>query len=199
MGEIGHWVLEFQEHLRYIFGHVEVDSAGGIVPVDVDATKEGAVLVHRNGVVFFEGSLEMEIMFAQGWHNNVVDSRRKLVACDGADDDVGIPRLAVSKVGSSSCFSRGCSSRWIERIFRGRGGRNGEYSAVALEVKNWVLEEAKMFFSVSPRARNGHEVGGKFLLKNLELLVDGLSCDAGESPVWHLGLDGLGRDSVQHS
>jgi hypothetical protein len=68
-----------------------------------------------------------------------------------------------------------------------------------LEIKNWVLEEAEMSLSVSPRARNGNEVGGEFLLKNLELLVGGLSCDAGESPVWHLGLDGLGRDSVRHS
>jgi hypothetical protein len=56
-----------------------------------------------------------------------------------------------------------------------------------------------MSFSVFSRARNGHEVGGKFLLKNLELLVGGLSRDAGESPVWLLGLDRLGRDSVQHS
>jgi hypothetical protein len=56
-----------------------------------------------------------------------------------------------------------------------------------------------VLFSVSPRARNGHEVGGKFLLENLELLVGGLCRDAGESPVWHLGPDGLGRDSVRHS
>ncbi len=51
---------------------------------------------------------------------------------------------------------------------------------------------------VSPRERNGHEVGGKFLLKNLNVLVGGLSRDAGESPVWHLGPDELGRDSVRH-
>ena len=119
-----------------------------------------------------------------------------MVACDGANNDVGIPCLAVGKVGGSSCFSRRCGSRWIEWIFRWRNGRNNECGAVALEVQNWVLEEAKMSFSVSPRARNGHEVGGKFLLKNLELLVGGLSRDAGESPVWHLGPDGLGRDSV---
>jgi hypothetical protein len=87
----------------------------------------------------------------------------------------------------------------IERIFRWRGSRNGECGAVALEVKNWVLEEAKMSFSVFSRARNGHEVGGKFLLMNLELLVGGLSRDAGKSPVWHLGPDALGRDCVRHS
>ncbi len=125
-----------------------------------------------------------------------VDCCRKLIACDGVDNDVGIPCLVVSKVGGLSCFLYGCSSRWIERIFRWRSGRNGECSVVALEVKNWVLEEAEMSFSVSPRARNGHEVGAEFLLENLELLVGGLSRDAGESPVWHLGPDGLGRDSV---
>ncbi len=63
VGEIGHRVLEFQECLWYIFGHVEAGGAGGIVPVDVDAAKEGAVPVDCNGVVFFEGSLEMENMF----------------------------------------------------------------------------------------------------------------------------------------
>jgi hypothetical protein len=129
----------------------------------------------------------------------IIDSRCELVACDGAYNDVGIPCLAVSKVGGLSCFLRGCGSRWIERIFRWREGQNGECGAIALEVKNWVLEEAEMSFSVSSRARNSHEVGGEFLLKNLELLVGGLSCDAGESPMWHLGPDGLGRDSVRHS
>jgi hypothetical protein len=73
-----------------------------------------------------------------------------------------------------------------------------ERSAIALKVKNRVLEEAEMSFAISPRARNGHEIGGKFLLKNLELPVGGLSCDVGESPMCHLGPDGLGRDSVRH-
>jgi hypothetical protein len=31
---------------------------------------------------------------------------------------------------------------------------------VALKVEDRVLEEAEVFFSVSPRARNGHEIGG---------------------------------------
>ncbi len=65
-----------------------------------------------------------------------------------------------------------------------------------MEVKNRVLEEAKVSFPVAPRARNGHDVGGKFLFKNLKLFVSGFPCDAGEGPVWHLGLDGLSRDSV---
>jgi hypothetical protein len=50
--------------------------------------------------------------------------------------------------------------------------------------------------SRGPRKRNGHEVGGKFLFANLKLFVSGFACNVGEGPVWHLGLDGLGRDSV---
>jgi hypothetical protein len=65
-----------------------------------------------------------------------------------------------------------------------------------LEVKNRVLEEAKVSFPVASRTRNGHEVGKKFLFKNLEMFVGGFACNAGEGPIWHLGLDGLGRDSV---
>jgi hypothetical protein len=65
-----------------------------------------------------------------------------------------------------------------------------------LEVKNRILEEAKVSFPVAPRTRNGNEVGGKFLFKNLKLFVSGFACNAGEGPVWHLSPDGLGRDSV---
>ncbi len=43
-----------------------------------------------------------------------------------------------------------------------------------LEVKNRVLEEAKVSFSMAPRTRNGHEIGSKFLLENLKLLWVGL-------------------------
>ncbi len=53
-----------------------------------------------------------------------------------------------------------------------------------------------MSFPVAPRTRNGHEVGGKSLFKNMKLFVGGFACNAGEGPVWHLGLDGLGRDCV---
>ncbi len=65
-----------------------------------------------------------------------------------------------------------------------------------MKVKNRVLEEAKVSFPMAPRAQNGHEVGSKFLFKNLKLFVSGFTCDAGEGSVWHLGPDGLGRDSV---
>jgi hypothetical protein len=130
---------------------------------------------------------------------HVVNGRSKLVACDGVDDDVGIPRLSFGKVGSMSCFACRGGSRWIDWILGRCCGGHDECGAVGLKVKNRVLEEAEMSFTMPPRARNGHEVGSKFLLEHLELLVGGLSCDAGESPMWHLGPDGLGRDSVQHS
>ncbi len=53
-----------------------------------------------------------------------------------------------------------------------------------------------MSFLVASRTRNGHEVGGKFLFKNLKLFVGGFACNADEGPIWHLSPDGLGRDSV---
>ncbi len=65
-----------------------------------------------------------------------------------------------------------------------------------MEVKNRVLKEAEVSFPLAPRTRNGHEVGGKFLFENLKLFLGGLACNLGEGPVWHLGPDGFGRDSV---
>ncbi len=53
-----------------------------------------------------------------------------------------------------------------------------------------------MTFVVSPRARYRHQVGGKFTLKLLELVLlaeDLCQCDMG-----HLGLDRLGRDRIRH-
>ena len=40
-----------------------------------------------------------------------------------------------------------------------------------------------MSFPVAPRTRNGNEVGGKFLFKNLKLFVSGFACNAGEGPI----------------
>ncbi len=65
-----------------------------------------------------------------------------------------------------------------------------------MEVKNRVLEEAEVSFTMAPRTRNGHVVGGKFLFKNVELFVGGFAFNAGGGPIWHLGPDGLRRDSV---
>jgi hypothetical protein len=129
---------------------------------------------------------------------NVVDGCRKLVAGDGCHDQVGIQGLLSGKVGSVGCFMGKSSSRGIDGILRGSGHGDYKHGPIVLKVEDRVLEEAKMSSTVSPRARNGHEVGGQFLLKDLQLFVISFSVDAGEGCMGHLGPDGLGGDSVQH-
>ncbi len=68
---------------------------------------------------------------------------------------------------------------------------------VALEIEHWVLEEPEVSFSMSPRARNGHKIGG-FLFEAAKLLVVRFADDAVERAVWHLRADGLRGDSVGH-
>ncbi len=46
-------MFEYKESFGNVVGHVEVDSTGRITPVNVNATKEGAIPVHGDGVVFF--------------------------------------------------------------------------------------------------------------------------------------------------
>ncbi len=41
------------ESFGNVVGHVKVDGASKIIPVNVNASKEGAVPVHGDGVVFF--------------------------------------------------------------------------------------------------------------------------------------------------
>ncbi len=53
-------MLEPAECLGYIFRHVEINSASGIIPVNVDATEEGTVPVYGNCVVFYEAFFEMD-------------------------------------------------------------------------------------------------------------------------------------------
>ncbi len=55
-----------------------------------------------------------------------------------------------------------------------------------MEVKNRVLEEAEVSFPMAPRTRNGHEVDGKFLFRNLKLFVSGFTCNAVRVPygIW---------------
>jgi hypothetical protein len=50
---------ELEECLGDVVGHVEGDSAFGVVPVDVDAAEKGAISVHGDCVVFLECRLEM--------------------------------------------------------------------------------------------------------------------------------------------
>ncbi len=51
---------------------------------------------------------------------------------------------------------------------------------------------------LAPWAGNSHEVSGKFLEHNFDLLVHRFSLDAREGGVRHLGLDTVGRDSIGH-
>jgi hypothetical protein len=46
-------VLKLKESFGNVVVHVEVDGAGRIISVNVNAAKEGAVPVHGDGVVFF--------------------------------------------------------------------------------------------------------------------------------------------------
>ncbi len=89
----------------------------------------------------------------------VVDGRRKLVACDGDYDVIGVPRLLFGKVGGTCLFVGGSGSGGVDGILGGSCRRYVECGSVVLKVEGMVLEEAKVSFSVFPRARNGHEVG----------------------------------------
>ncbi len=57
---------------------------------------------------------------------NIVNGRCELVACDGVDDDVCVPRLVLGKVGSSSSFASRSSGGRSDGIFRRRRTRNCE-------------------------------------------------------------------------
>ncbi len=46
-------MLEFKESFGNVVGHVEVNGTSKIIPVSDNATKERAVPVHGDGVVFF--------------------------------------------------------------------------------------------------------------------------------------------------
>ncbi len=94
------------------------------------------------------------------------------------------------------CFMGKSSIRGVDGILRGSGRGDYKHGPIVLKVE--VLEETKMSSTVSLRARNGHEVGSQFLLKDLQLFVISFSVDAGEGCMGHLGPDGLGGDSVQH-
>jgi hypothetical protein len=65
-------------------------------------------------------------------------------------------------------------------------------------MKDWILEESKMAFVVSSRARYCHQVGGKFTLELLELAVRWLAKDSCQCDMGHLGLDRLGRYRIRH-
>ncbi len=89
----------------------------------------------------------------------VVDGHRKLIVCDGGYDKVGVPCLAFGKVVGLCLFACG-SGGGVDGILGGGSHWDDKCSPVALKVDDRVLEEAKVSFTVSPRARNGHEVVG---------------------------------------
>ncbi len=75
-------MLKLKESFGNVVGHVEIDGAGRILPVDVNASKEGAVPVHGDGVVFFRVVL--------GWRTwlrdvdlmpKLLTTRQKLMSC----------------------------------------------------------------------------------------------------------------------
>jgi hypothetical protein len=65
-------------------------------------------------------------------------------------------------------------------------------------MKDQILEEPKMAFVVSPRARYHHQIGSKFALKLLELAVRWLAKGSRQCDMGHLGLDRLGRYRIRH-
>ena len=97
---------------------------------------------------------------------DVIDSCGELVMCNRGDDEVRVPRLVFGKICSSRGFASWGGGGCIEGILGRCCCRDVEVGAVALGVENRILEETKVAFAVSPRARNGHEVGGEFLLEN---------------------------------
>jgi hypothetical protein len=51
--QVGSGVLKLKESFGNVVGHIEIDGASGIIPVNDNAAKEGAIPVHGDGVVFF--------------------------------------------------------------------------------------------------------------------------------------------------
>ncbi len=67
-------MLEFTESFGNVVGHVEVDSPGRVIPVNVNAAKKGAIPVHGDCVVSFQSGLEMEDVVARcGFDAKVFD------------------------------------------------------------------------------------------------------------------------------
>ncbi len=91
---------------------------------------------------------------------NVVDGCRVLVTCDSGYVEVDVPRHLFSKVGGKCLFAGGSSGGGIDGILGESCRWDVKCGPVALKVEDRVLEDAKVSFSVSPRARNGHELGG---------------------------------------
>jgi hypothetical protein len=83
------------------FDHVVVNVALG--NGSIGAANVSDEVMKGDSVETFGGVIEFRII-------NIVDGRRKLVACDCADNDVCVPRLVLSKVGCLSCFDAGAAA-----------------------------------------------------------------------------------------
>jgi hypothetical protein len=101
----------------------------------------------------FSGVIEGRVVY-------IIDGCHELVVCDGGYDKVGVPCLVFGKIGGSCLFAGGSSGGGIGKILGGSSRWYDECGPIALKVEDRVLEEAGVSFSVSPRARNGHVVGG---------------------------------------
>ncbi len=91
---------------------------------------------------------------------DIVDGHRELAVCDGGYDEVGVPCHLFGKVVGTCLFAGGSGGGGVYGILGGRCFWDAKCGPVALKIEDRVLEEAKVSFYVSPRARNGHEVGG---------------------------------------
>ncbi len=96
-------------------------------------------------------------------HSRRHQPRPQIDCCDGRDDKVSVPRFLFSKVGCLCCFAGRNCGRSVDGVIGWGCHGDGECCTVALQVEDWILEEAEVSFAVTPGARNGHEVVGKFL------------------------------------
>jgi hypothetical protein len=99
------------------FGHVVVNV--GLGNHSLGAANVSDKVAKGDHVETFGGVIEFHII-------HITNGCRKLVACDCADNDVCVPRLALGKVGSPSGFTRRSSSGWIDGIVKRCHTRNCE-------------------------------------------------------------------------
>jgi hypothetical protein len=153
-----------------------------------DVHDEGAEI---NGVETFGGIVKNGVV-------DVINHRRKLVACDGEDHLVGVPCLMGSGVGGTQFLVFGirgaCWDDWVGWRFN---IWDVELLSVACQVYGWILKKAQMSLAVSPWTGNSHEVSKQFADDHLDLLMGGLAEDTCEDAMRHLCLNAFGRNGVR--
>ncbi len=97
------------------FGHVVVNI--GLGNCSIGAANVSDKVVKGDRVETFGGVIKFCII-------HIVDGRRKMAACDCADNDVCVPPLVLGKVGNPSGFTRRSSSGRIDGIVRRRHAGN---------------------------------------------------------------------------